>query len=248
VLGGDADACVTGVRSLLAGSSDRAGPAARFVGVLHQRSPIAAMVRVESDLHRPSQLDGRRLAVCRLGWFLAEFQRALSDAAGATAALVPVPVDDAQAPLRRGEVDMIASWSELVPWARRRAGVAVRAVPIGPPVYTTGLVVHDRVPVEVATRLRDAFAEALGLQAETLAAGLAESARRAPRVPAGDVQEEWELLRVNAHHDGRAAAMRADRWSATLAWMADVHGTPRRAVDEVCRPELLAPDYAGVGV
>lgn len=241
---GDVDACVTTVRSLLSADDGGFPAPARFIAVVHQRSPIAAMVAAGSELHRPADLGGRRLAVSRFGWFLAEFEAALTHAGVGLPALVAVPATDAQAPLRRGEVDMIASWSELVAWTRRRAGIAVRPVAVGPPVYTTGLAVTDTMPGEVAGRLRAAFAEALAQPRDAVAVGLAECGERAPQVPATDVLEEWDLLHPNVLSSAGPGTMTAARWSDTLDWAASFHGLARLAIEDLCRTELLVEDYA----
>lgn len=248
VLDGRADACVTSVRALLAASGAAGRPVpARFLGVVHQRSPIAAMVRADSHLRQPRDLGGRRLAVSRFGWFLAEFEAALVHAGAGLPTLVPVPVDDAQSPLGRGEVDMIASWSELVPWARRRAGVDVRPVEIGPPVYTTGLVASDRMSGQRAARLTAALAEALAQPRAAVTAGLAGCAEGAPRVAAADVVEEWSRLAPNLSGPHGPATMTASRWAVTVDMVPLAPGTRRPELAEICRPELLAPDYAAAG-
>lgn len=241
---GDIDACVTTVRSLLSADDGAFPVPARFIAVLHQHSPIAAMVPVGSELRTPADLGGCRLAVSRFGWFLAEFEAALTHAGVGLPALVAVPATDAQAPLRRGEADMIASWSELVPWTRRRAGIAVRPVVVGPPVYTTGLAVSDRMTGPVAGRLRAAFAEALAQPRDAVAVGLAECGARAPLVPAADVLEEWDLLHPNVLSSAGPGTMTAARWSDTLDWAASFHGLARPTIEDLCRTEMLVEDYA----
>lgn len=245
LLGGRVDACVTSVRSVLA--PNRAGGAsrrARFAAVVHQRSPIAAIVPVDSELEVPADLTGRRLAASNYGWFLAEFEAALAAAGAGAPALVGVPAHDAQSPLRRGEVDMLASWSELVPWARRRSGVEVRSIAVGPPVYTTGVAVADGLADELAARLAAAVSAALAQPDEAVVAGLPECRRRAPSVPVADVLEEWARLRPNVVAEGGPGTMDAGRWAATVEWAVKTAGAAPVALDDVCRAGLLPADYA----
>ena len=240
VAAGDADACFTSVHSFLSAAQDAGGrPGARFVAVAHQRSAVAAIVRADSPLRIPADLAGRRLAVSQFGWFLAEWEGALAPHGLGPPVRVPVDPADAQSPLARGEVDMVGAWVDSVPWVRRRAGVAVRAVTFGPDFYTTGLVASDRVSPEVAGRLHAAFAAGLKLQRRRPAVGLEECAWHAPGADPLDALEEWSLLEPFLFADRPPASMSDARWRSTLDHATAIHGFPAFGVADVARPELF---------
>lgn len=217
-----------------------AGPAERFVAAVHQRSPLAAFVPADSQLREPWHLSGRRVAASTLPWFDHEYRSGLL-VLGLRPPVVVQPHPSGERPsLAEGEVDAIGSWAESIAPMRRRAGIAVRAIPFGPAVYTTGVVASDRVAPELAARMVAALSDAYLAQRERPRVGLGELCRRFPTVRAVDALEEWAVLDGYVFAEPAPLAMDADRWRSTIDHAARTHGFPRRPLGEVCRDEALA--------
>lgn len=233
-----ADFAVAGVHTVLA-SLHRGEPAGRFVAVVHQRSPLAAFVAVDSVLRSPRDLAGRRVAASTVPWFDHEYRAGLA-ALGLEPGPVVAPHADGTRPsLATGEVDVIGSWAESVAPLRRRAGMAVRPIAFGPDVYTVGIVADASVPPAVAARMVRALSAAYVDQRRRPGTGLDELCRRFPSVPPADVVEEWSLLDPYIFAGGRPLAMERGRWSATIAHAAATHGFAPPVVADVCREALL---------
>lgn len=240
--GGGAELALGSVHYLLAARARAGRPvAARFVAVLHQRSPLAAFVPVGSPRRVPADLAGARVACSTAPWFDAEYRAGLADRGVGPCVHVGPDALGRRPSLARGEVDVVGSWEEAVAVIRQRAGIPVRAIPFGPEIYTTGLLAADRVGAGVVDRAVRAFASALADQRAAPGAGVAELRRRFPDVDAGRVAEEWSVLERYLFGPDRPGTMRADRWDATLDHAARVHGFPPAGVAGVCREELLAP-------
>lgn len=240
-MGAGADVAVTPVYRVLAAG---APAGARFVGVVHQRSPLAAFVALGSPLRHPADLAGARVAASTIPWFDHEYRAGLEVLGLAPGPVVPAHADGTRPSLVAGEVDVIGSWAESRAVLRRRATVPVRSIAFGPPVYTMGLLAADSLAPELVARLVAGLAEAYLQQRRHPDAGLAELCRRFPRVAPADALEEWALLDPYLFGDAPPLSMDADRWHDTLAHATRAHGFPPPALDEVCRPELLRPTPA----
>ena len=230
-------AAVHGHLAALAGGRDPGG--SRFVAAVHQRSPLAAFVAIDSPLRSPGDLDGRRVAASTVPWFDHEYRQGLLDL-GLRPGPVVQPHPSGERPsLATGEVDVIGSWAESIAPLRRRAGIPVRPIAFGQPIYTTGVVAADSVPAGVVERMLAALAEAYAGQRGLPALGAGELCRRFPKVAAADAVEEWRLLDGYLFGDGPALAMTGDRWLATLEHAQRAHGFTGVSLAGVCRTELL---------
>lgn len=74
---------------------------ARFVGIVVQRSPMAAMVAADSEWHDVSQLSRGRLGGEPASELVAQFQAALTSRGLEPSPLVPVPYSDSASGPRR---------------------------------------------------------------------------------------------------------------------------------------------------
>src|SRR5215831_1522195 len=82
VAAGEADACLTGTTYFHLAAADAAQSAepfrARFVGAIHQTSPLAALVAADSEMTEPADLAGKRLAGSSLPWLIREAMAVLT--------------------------------------------------------------------------------------------------------------------------------------------------------------------------
>lgn len=213
----------------------RAGPAGlpvRAVAVVHRRSPVNAVVGAGSGLRTAADLVGRRLAAPvdrQMGWLARELVASL-----------PGPVDivdrrpsAAYAALAAGEADLVASFDDLLPFDRRRAGIAVRSVPAGPAVYTSSLLVAAGVDRARVARMVAALAASFERQGDRPGRGVASLCARYPEVRPEDAVESWERLRPWLGPGPVLAPGDAAGWSRTLDWAAAVHGVAGPSVADV---------------
>lgn len=235
------DFAVTAVQARLTARARRPErPQPRFVAVVHQRSPLAAFVPLDSPLRWPADLAGARVAASTAPWFDLEY------AAGLEALGLDPPVvvhrreDGVPMSLADGEVEVIGSWDEAIAVIRRRAGVPVRSIPFGPGVYTTGVVAADTVGRDVAARMVEALRAAFEQQRTDPELGLEELCRRHPAVDPDGALEEWAVLEDYVFAGGQPLAMTGTQWEATIAHAVRTYGLSPVSVGEVCREELLA--------
>lgn len=245
VAAGDADFALSGVAYLLAAQTEAGGRLpVRFAAISHQRNPISAVVRAYSELAAPRDLQGAIAARWSIPWFTHEY-------AGAMAHMglePPVIVDKSRGldqALGRGEVDVIPTWMDMT-LHHRNDDFPVRAIPLDIEVYTTGLIAADRLPLELVTRMRDAFVAGYQLQLEQPELGIAAFRRRYPDVSEEHIRANWALFQANAFVGGRPGSMDAERWRTTIYYTAATHGLSAFAGHRLYRPELLAqaPEYA----
>ena len=244
VASGYADFAFTAVPYVLAAQTELAGRlGARFVAVSHQRNPIAAVVNADSRFETPADLQGSRAARWSMPWFTQEYVGAMSFMGLDPSVLVDAPDPDAH--LERGEVDVIPTWMDMT-LHHVEKGYAVRPIALDIGTYSTGLLAADRLPLELVTRVRDAFVAGHHLQLEQPELGIAAFRRRFPEVSEQHIRDNWALYEPYAFDGGAPGAMHADRWETTIEHTAATHGLSPFAAEQIYRPELLAPaiEYA----
>ena len=219
------------------GNVDAGDLPARFVAVVVRRSPMAGLVAADSSLHTPGDLAGRRLGGPEQSRLVAEFRAGMEELGLAPPELVPLDYGLAPAAMARGEVDMVCDFVDLLPRVRRQAGIAVRAVPLGLDIYSSGLVAADRLPDDVVARMRAAVAAALERQREDPKAGLDELARRYPDADPLEALEGWALAEPNIFTGSPVGSSDARTWARTIAHIAGAHGLPAPDPETVYRRE-----------
>ncbi|MGI8686218.1 MAG: ABC transporter substrate-binding protein [Acidimicrobiales bacterium] len=218
----------------------------RFVAVVHQRSPLAAFVPVDSPLRWPSDLAGARVAASTAPWFDLEYRAALEALGLDPPVVVPARADGRRLSLADGEVEVIGSWDEAISVLRRRAGVPVRSIPFGPQVYTTGVVAQDHVSGDVVARMVEALRHAFEQQRANPELGLDDLCNRYKGVDRAGALEEWAVLDDYVFGTGQPLTMTDDQWEATVAHAARTYGLTPVAVGELCREELVGATSLGI--
>ena len=244
VASGEVDFGLTSVAYVLAAQTELGGRlGARFAAVSHQRNPIAGIVRDDSRLEHPADLQGARAARWSMPWFTQEYAGALAYMGLDPSVIVDSPDPDAQ--LESGEIDVIPTWVDMTLNHVGR-GYAVRPIALDIETYSTGLLAADRLPLELVTRMRDAFVAGYELQLERPELGIAAFRRRFPEISEQHIRDNWSLFEPYAFDGGAPGAMHADRWETTIEHTAATHGLSPFAAEQVYRPELLAPavEYA----
>ena len=217
----------------------------RAVGVLHHRSPVAALVAADSDIVTAADVAGRRLGApvgTQMGWLAVELQASLRAAGLDEADVVDMTYPQAYAALARGEIDLIANFADLLPIDQRRAGIPLRAVPAGGDVYTSAVLAADPVPGELVERVVTAAAASFQRQRDEPDRGVAALRARYPEVDPEVAVDTWRRLEPYAFAGPGGAVRGMDRagWQRTVDWAGKTHGLPRVAVDQVVRAERLA--------
>lgn len=241
---GEVDFALTSVAYVLAAQTELDGRlGARFAAVSHQRNPIAAIVRDDSGLECPADLQGSRAARWSMPWFAQEYAGAMSYMGLDPSVIVDSPNPDAQ--LERGEIDAIPAWVDMT-LNHGGKGYAVRPIGLDIETYSTGLLAADRLPLELVTRMRDAFLAGYELQLERPQLGITAFRRLFPNISERHIRASWSLFEPYAFDGGAPGEMHADRWETTIEHTAATHGLSPLAGERVYRPELLAPavEYA----
>lgn len=252
VAAGDADFALTSVAYLASAQREAGGYfPARFAAVSHQRNPIAAVVRDDSELQDPADLPGGRAARWCMPWFTQEYVGALAHMGlGATVVGSSDGVDletlgGMNRALGGGGIDVIPVWMDMTPYHREArftdAGFPTRVIPLDVEVYTTGLLAADRLPLELVTRMRDAFVAGYELQLEDPEPGIAAFRRRFPTISDEHLRANWALFEPYAFDGVPPGSMDAERWQATIGYTASTHGLPILPAESLYRPELLTP-------
>ncbi len=253
VVAGDAEFALTSVAYLVSAQTDAGGcMPARFVAVSHQRNPIAAVVRADSDFEYPADLPNARAALWCLPWFTQEYVGTLAHLGLGHATVVGssggVDLDTLggmNRALRDGDVDVLPVWMDMTPYHREArftdAGFPTRVIPLDVDVYTTGLLAADRLPLELVTRMRDAFTAGYELQREDPEPGIAAFRRRFPDISDEHIRRNWALFEPNAFDGVPPGSMDAERWQETIGYTAATHGLSVFPAETLYRPELLSP-------
>lgn len=248
VAAGRADLALTSVAYLLAAQTAAGGRLpVRFVAVSHQRNPICAVVRDDSELRDPRDLTGRRVAKWRTPWFADELRGALEHAGVGAPILVDMSdidiSDELDAALGSGEIDVIPTWMDMI-FHHYGAGFPVRSIPLDIDVYTTGLVAADRLAPEVLSGVRDAFLAGYELQLTEPDVGIAGFQRHYPEVSAEHIRASWARFEPYAFDRVPAGTMDANRWDLTVSYTAKTHGLSVLPGERLYRPEFLTPPGA----
>lgn len=238
VADGGADFCLTSVAHYL-NARARFGPlSARFVAMVVQRSPMAALVAEGSTITEPADLAGRRLGGPEDGGMVLEYQAALERLGVGPSELVAMEYREAWTALAEGRVDAVADYVDIQPRVRRLAGIPVRSVPFGLDVYSSGLVAADRLSHERVGHMRDALVASLEHQRSNPEDGIEALVRRYPGIDPADALEGWALIEPYIFTDVPTGSMDAVRWADTVAFSARTRGIAAPDPRSVYRPEL----------
>lgn len=245
IAAGWADFALTSVPYVLAAQTATGGRLpVRFAAICHQRNPLCAVVREDSDLWEPGDLAGRRVARWSMPWFAQEYGSALRHlgiqapvVVDMTAGKFPQALDAA---LGRGEIDAIPTLTDMT-WHHRNAGFPIRSIPLDVGVYTSGLVAADRLDPRVVADVCDAYVAGFDLQLRQPELGITGFRRRYPEVSEEHVRMNWDLFEPNAFHRAPPGVMDADRWEFTIRYTAKTHDLSELPGERMYRPEMLTP-------
>ncbi|MGQ0744520.1 MAG: ABC transporter substrate-binding protein [Acidimicrobiales bacterium] len=241
VADGEADFSLTAVSYFLMAQGKRPSPfGARFIGVVHHKTPFGVVVMAGSDIETIDHLAGRVLGRSTFNdWAVRECTLAMADKGVGPPECVGVDHFDFSGSLLRGEIDMRACFTDTLAVLASTLGAPLRRVELGLDIYGSGLIASDRVSDDVAWRMAQATSAALELQRSDPGGLIAEFCKRFPRRDPEVVRHSWDLLVPYAFPAGGAGSMSADRWTASLAWYRRAHGLAPRPLEEVVRPDLL---------
>jgi len=238
VAAGATDFCLTSVHHYLTARAQEGALACRFVAVVVQQSPLAAIVGADSRFRQPTDLAGARVAGQAGAPFLSEFLAALAHLGVAPPEVVSLDGGQAMLALGTGEVDVVVDFVDGMARVRRLAGIAVRAVPVALDVYASGLVAGDHVSPALVGQMRTSVAAALVAHWAAPETGLAELRRRYPEADEGEALEGWRSLVPNIFNGAQPGWMSSERWEQTISLLCDARQMPRPDPPSVYRPEL----------
>lgn len=210
---GDVDFAMSAVAYVLAAQTEAKGSLpARFVAVLHQKDPIAALVPESSGLRNREDLPGRLTARGRMSWFFADYAAALARLGLGPPVAVEMPdgTNPASA-LAHAQIDVLPGFVEMAPGRAKAGGAPMRAIPLDIEVYASGLVAADRLPLELVSRMRRALTAGFHLQRAQPEVGIAEFARRFPNAAEEEIRANWSLFRPYAFAGAAPGAMEPGR-------------------------------------
>lgn len=234
---GDRDFCLTSVHHYLTALNKADGPlAARFVAVLVRHSPVAAIVPDDSPMTRADDMAGVRISASADKPHGAEFLAALRHRGHNPPELVSHDPERQHAALAHGEVAGAVEFIDAMPRLRRLVGCRVRAVPVGLPVYASGLVAADRVPDGLVTRVRTALVAALRAQRHEPQANVDDLVSRYPDIRADEATEGWQLIEPYIFTGAGPGAMHEHEWQQTLEHLCTARGLNIPRLYEVYRP------------
>lgn len=205
-----------------------AGPLpVRFIAGVHHDSSVAAIVRDESPFTRAEDLGGCRIGGPQgsggLGWLLRECCDGFDRRGLDPPVIRPLQYRDAVAALRDGRVDAVPYLAELTPLLARAAGVPLRAIPVGAPVYTSGMVAGDWVPPDVVERMQRALQATLCRQRDDPHRGIGLLEARHPEVNIDDAVASWRALETYVFRTQRPGGLDRKRWADSIRHLAAVH-------------------------
>ena len=243
---GESDFALTSVQHYLSARAEHGEIAARFVAMVVQRSPIAALVPAGSKRRLPADLAGCRVGGDPANPQVSEFLATLDHLGVPRPTLVEMSTPEARMALGRGEVDAIVALVDALPSRRREAGIELRPVHVGrPDVYGSGVLAADWLPDDLVAQVRSAVVDALEAQRRAPESGLAEMADRYGEERSHDAPEGWRLLEQFVFTEVPTGSMDAERWRTTLQFLCAARGLPVPDPESVYRPRFLgAPAYS----
>lgn len=236
VADGRRDACLTSVHHLLTATQANGPLAARFVAIIVRRSPISALVPLDSPLQTAADLAGRRYSGSPDGAHTKEFLATLEHVGIEPPA--QIAADNGGEALVHGDADFFIEFVDTVPRHGRLLGMRLRAIPVGLDIYSSGLLVGDEMPAPTVTALVDTLVASLEQQRSEGGRGLQELLARYPDTVADEALEGWQLVQPYIFTGEPAGSMRRDAWARTLQFLAEARGLPVPAPESIYRPEL----------
>lgn len=233
---GRRDACLTSVHHLLTATERYGQLAARFVAIIVRRSPISALVPVESPLATAADLAGHRFVASSDKPHTKEFLASLQHR-GIQPPL-QVAGEDAGAALAGGDADFMVEFADTVPRQSRLVGRRLRAIPVGLDIYSSGLLVGDAMPEPTVTALIETLVASLEAQRSEGGRGVQEMLARYPETVAAEALEGWQLVQPYIFTGEPVGSMRTDEWARTLEFATEVRGLPLPAPETIYRPEF----------
>ena len=243
VAAGASDFCLTAVTYYLLARAEAAGEfPARFAAVIYQRSALTAVVRSSSAIAAPEDLRGRRVAWSPESdiWPGPEYAMALAERGLGAPELVRIAKPDALGALVAGDIDVLPRNANRVP-ALQAAGFDVRGIPLSSPTYSSGLLVGDHVPYELAQRMKVALCAALDRQRQHPEQGWPALSRRYPEADATVAQSQWLSLEPFIFGSVPTGSMDAEGWERSVSWLSTAHGLASPDPASVYREEMLSP-------
>ncbi len=149
--------------------------------------------------------------------------------------MVPVTYSEAPDALRRGEIDVIVTFAELLPRIERRARVPLRAIDLELGGYASGVVAGDHVPDDLVRRMAAAVSAALEQQRRDPKQGVDELVRRYPEIDPGEALQSWALLEPYVFTGVVPGSMTREGWEKTILHAAAVHALPLVPAEVVYR-------------
>jgi NitT/TauT family transport system substrate-binding protein len=237
---GESDFALTSVQHYLSARAEHGDIPARFVAMIVQRSPIGALVRVDSGVRRPADLAGRRVGGDPENPQVIEFMATLDFLGIDRPELVEVAAGRGPAALGRGEVDAIVALVDAMPRRRRQAGVDLRAIRVGrDDVYGSGVIASDGLPDDLVAKVRAGVVAALEAQRLGPDAGLAQMADRYGDDRTDDAPEGWRMLQEFVLTDAPTGSMDAEQWRTTLEFLCAARGFEVPRPESIYRPQFV---------
>lgn len=222
---GGSDFCLTSVHHYLSAREQAGGDlAARFAAIVVRHSPLAAIVRLDSPITAASDLAGRRVTGSPDKPHTAEFLATLRELGLGVPESVALDPEEARGALADGDVDALVEFVDALPRLQRLAGTALRAVPVGLPIYASGLVAADRLPDELVARMRAALVAALQAQRDDPERGLDALVQRFPEIRPDEARAGWRLMEPYVFSGGEPGAMDEATWHTTLTLLCAARG------------------------
>lgn len=240
---GGAEACLTSMAHYVAAFTALGHLEARFAAVVTRRSPMAAIVVRESPARSLGDLAGRRVGGERGSGLLGEYLAAFARLGLEAPEVIATGYQEGRGALRRGEVEALADFVDLVPQIRRTAG-EVRAIPLGTEVYASGLVVADHVPTDVVSRLVSGVVAALEGQRRDPEGGLPALLARYPSANPEEALEGWRLVEPYIFDGDPVGSMDPEALEVSMCHTASVQRSMPPPVGSAYRRDLSA---AGMG-
>lgn len=238
---GERDFCLTSVHHYLTALNKVGGQLlARFVAVVVRHSPLAVIVSEDAGLVGTSELHRLRVAASSDKPHGAEFLATLRARGDEPPEVVPLGSEETGSAIANGDLDGLVGFIDALPRWRRLSDRPLRAVPVGLPVYASGLVAADHVSEDVVGRMRTALIAALQSQRDSPDTGVTDLVARYPGIVPEEAVEGWRLIEPYIFGEEEAGTMNVDEWRETLGFLCAARGLPTPAAEQVHRIEFSA--------